>query len=94
MKVELAQQIIDGVIKLGMLAISAFAFVSAVQSFFKERSIGKTALHKVKEEHEAIKREVEQLKKDNVEKAEDIAHIESKYEKLIASILNNFPFKQ
>jgi predicted nucleic acid-binding Zn-ribbon protein len=87
-------KIIDGAIKLLMWAISAFAIIQAVQVFYKERSVGKTALGKLKDEHASIKKEFEELKRDHTELSEDIASIQTKYEKLIEKILNNFPFKQ
>lgn len=94
MKAELAEKIILAVVQLGMWGISAFAFIQAVQVFFKERSIGKTALNKLKDEHASIKKEFEDLKKEHTELSEDIASIQGKYERLIEKILNNFPFKQ
>ena len=94
MKPETIDKIIQGVVQLGTLGISAFAFVQAVREFFKERSIGKTALMKLKEEHAAIKKEVEDLKKDHSDLSEEILSVQSKYEKLIEKMLNNFPFKQ
>lgn len=87
-------KIIDGIVQLGTMAISAFAFVQGLREFFKERSIGKTALLKLREEHATIKKEVEELKRDHVEMSEEILNVQSKYEKLIEKMLNNFPFKQ
>ena len=87
-------KIIEGLVKLGMWAISAFALIQAVQVYYKERSVGKTALGKLKDEHTSIKKEFEDLKKEHEELSEDIESIQSKYEKLIEKILNNFPFKQ
>jgi hypothetical protein len=94
LKPEQIDKIINGVVQLGMWGISAFALVQGVQVFFKERSIGKTALHKLKEEHAIVKKEIEELRKDHSELSEEILSVQSKYEKLIEKMLNNFPFKQ
>lgn len=94
MTTQQIDKIIDGLVQLGTMAISAFAFVQGVKEFFKERSVGRAALIKLGEEHAAIKREVEELKKDHSELSEEILSVQSKYEKLIEKMLNNFPFKQ
>jgi chromosome segregation ATPase len=94
LKPETIDKIIQGVVQLGTLGISAFAFVQAVREFFKERSIGKTALQRLKEEHASIKKEIEELRKDHSELSEEILGVQSKYEKLIERMLANFPFKQ
>ena len=93
MKADIIEKIIQAILQLGTLGISAFAFVSAVHAFVKERSVGKTALNKLKEEHEIIKRDVDILKRENAEKAEDISAVQKQYERLIEKILSNFPFK-
>lgn len=94
MTAQQIDKIINGVVQLGMWGISAFAVIQGLQIFFKERSIGKTALLKLKEEHEVTKKEVEQIKKDHGELSEEIQSVQSKYEKLIEKMLANFPFKQ
>lgn len=94
MTTQQIDKIIEGVVKLGMWAISAFALIQAIQVFYKERSVGKTAIGKLKDEHATIKKEFEELKREHEELSEDIESIQSKYEKLIEKILNNFPFKQ
>jgi hypothetical protein len=94
LKPEHIEKIINGAVQLGMWGISAFALVQGIQIFFKERSIGKSALLKLKDEHATIKKEVEELRRDHSELSEEILSVQSKYEKLIEKMLNNFPFKQ
>lgn len=94
MKQTLSELIVSSVTTLLMLAISAFAFVSGVRSFFKERSVGESAMNKLKEEHAKVREELEAFKKEHAELREDVEHVESKYEKLIEKILNNFPFNK
>lgn len=94
MRPEHIKLIIDGAVQILMWGLTIFGLVQAAQVFFKERSIGKTALLKLKDEHEKIKQEVEELKKDHGELSEEILSVQSKYEKLIEKMLNNFPFKQ
>jgi uncharacterized protein YlxW (UPF0749 family) len=94
LKAEHIDKIINGIVQLGTLGISAFAFVQAVREFFKERSIGRSALLKLKEEHASIKKEVEDLKREHGNLSEEIMSIQGKYEKLIEKMLANFPFKQ
>ncbi len=93
MKPELIEKIINGVVQLGMWGISAFAVIQGVQAFFKERSLGTTALRKLNDEHVTIKKEFDELKRDHQELSDDIESIQEKYERLIEKILNNFPFK-
>ena len=94
MKTEIAEKIIQAAVQLGMWVISAFALIQGVQLYFKERSLGRSALDKLNAEHAVIKKEFEDLKKDHQELSEDIASIQSKYERLIEKILNNFPFNK
>ena len=94
MKSDLIEKIINGAVQLGMWSISAFAVIQGVTVFFKERSIGKTALGKLKEEHENIRKEFDELRKEHTDLSEDIASIQAKYERLIEKILNNFPFNK
>lgn len=94
MKPNLTEQIVDALVKLLMFGISVFAVIQGLQIFFKERSVGKTAMNKLKEEHKIVRQELEAYKKEHAEMREDIEHIESKYEKLIEKILNNFPFNK
>lgn len=94
MKPEHIERIIDGIKMLGAMGISAFAFVKGVREIFAERSVGRSALIKLGEEHAAIKREVEELKKEHSDLSEELHGIQYKYEKLIERMLNNFPFKQ
>lgn len=77
-----------------MWAITAFALVQAVLAFAKERSVGKTALNKLKEQHESIRKEFEELKREHTDLSEDISEIQKQYERLIEKILNNFPFNK
>jgi hypothetical protein len=94
LKPEHVDKIINISGQVCMWAITVFGLIQAFQIFFKERSVGKTALMKLKEEHEAVKKEVEDLRKDHTELSEEILSVQSKYEKLIEKMLNNFPFKQ
>lgn len=94
MKPDYIEKIIDAVTKLLLWAISAFALVQAAMQFAKERSVGKTAIDKLKEEHSSIKKEFEELKKEHTDLSEDIASIQAKYERLIENILKNFPFNK
>lgn len=94
MKPEQVKLIIDGSVQVLMWAITMFGLITAWQSYWKERSLGRSAVIKLKEEHDAIKKEVENLRRDHSELSEEILHVQSQYEKLIEKMLNNFPFKQ
>jgi hypothetical protein len=93
-KSDLIEKLINGAVQLGMWAISAFAVIQAAQVFFKERSLGKTALGKLKDEHDSIRKEFDELKKEHTDLSEDIASIQDKYERLMEKILSNFPFNK
>jgi hypothetical protein len=93
LKAEHIKLIIDGAVQVFMWGLTVFGLVEASRIFFKERSVGKAALIKLGEEHAAIKREVEELKKEHGELSDEIVGIQSKYEKLIEKMLQNFPFK-
>ena len=68
--------------------------LAGARIFFKEQSVGKTALNKLKAEHAKVREELEAFKKEHAELREDVEHVEDKYEKLIEKILNNFPFNK
>jgi uncharacterized coiled-coil DUF342 family protein len=94
----LTTQQIDKIIDIGrqlaLAALSAWAFVKAIQEISKERSIGKSALEKLNNDFASIKNECEELKREHKGLSEDIDEIQEKYEKFFEKILNNFPFKQ
>lgn len=94
MKPELIKSIIDGVVQLGSWLVLALGIGKVMEVFFKEKSIGKSALEKLNNEHAAIKKEFEDLKKEHTELSEDIASIQMKYERLFETIISKFPFKQ
>ena len=94
MKPNLSEQIVDAIVKILMFGISALAVIQGVQIYFKERSVGKTAINQLKEEHAKVREELEAFKKEHAELREDVEHVEDKYEKLIEKILNNFPFNK
>lgn len=83
---------------------SLAAVIIAVGTISKERSVGKTALNKQKEEHAKlktqlmdehakVKSEIDAMKREHSDLRGDVERVEGKYENLIQKILNNFPFK-
>jgi seryl-tRNA synthetase len=77
-----------------MWGITIFGLIQVWQGYWKERSLGKSVVIKMKEEHAAIKKEVEELRKEHSELSDIIDGAIARYEKLIEKMISNFPFKQ
>lgn len=99
-KTDIWAQIIDAVKMLLLFAISMFGLVKAAESYNKERSLGKSAIDKMKTDNEQVRKELNDIKsefdryiKNHSEIKEDLDIIKRKYDRLIEKILNNFPFK-
>lgn len=97
-------QLIDVIWKLGGVGLLIFGLLTGFRIWAKERGSESSAIKKIKEEneqkqkqyeaeHQRIRTEVEQFKKEHNNIKEDLESIEKKYEKLIETILHNFPFK-
>jgi len=94
LKPEHFEKIINGIVHLGTLAISAAGFVLSVHTIVKEISVGRAALRKLKEDHEVLKKDFEGLKKEQVELSDEITSLKSDYKRLFETMLTNLPFKQ
>jgi len=93
-KPDIYQLIAKSIAELVMYGISIFAVLQGWKLFIQEKSVGKTAINKIKEDYNTLRKELEDYKKDHEEMKDNIEHIESQYEKLIEKILNNFPFNK